>query len=234
MKVVSFDHQTEGSLEGHYEGDEMFAKANVEVVPILRALGYDPGNTQTAKDVTNGFLELLRHYREEKSVGLLVVDRFDLFTEQILKVTCHAYADKPLHVKLEPSEWGVRSNLIIEVLQLLTQAVADGGYVILTGEKEVNEGQEKLTNIGGRWVTAPVESKWIKRIDHALTVKIDVERALIQGTENHYVRHGLVTESRNALFPLGARVALNKRHVGAFQDKEALQLPSEDDLVDND
>lgn len=224
--VVSFDNQTENSLRTHYAADAKFAAGEVEVIHIARDLGFDTSMPETAIGVCEGFLELLRHLRDEGKTGMLVLDRFDLYTEHILKVFCYAKADADIDGPLgDAKHWTPRNLQLNAAFDLAQQAVADGGCIVVTVPRDVNDGQEKLTNVNGRWVKAPVPSKALSRFEHIVSALID-SHCDVDATTGEKVHHAESAYSRVSWLPDGIKVSVEGRHAGAFLDAKAqLEAP---------
>lgn len=149
--VLSFDNQSQGSLAKHYGDNEAFCKAGVEVLHIKREMNYLEGNPRDGTrlcEATRDFLRGMAEDREKQNIGLLVLDRFDLYMEA-LKLMCHDKAGKAIDVKLEQkTDYGIRKPIIASVIGNATNAVVDGGLVVVTMPELVRDGDVALRPTG--------------------------------------------------------------------------------------
>lgn len=236
VSVISYDHQTEGSLDGYYGTTQPAISRVLDdpegVIPIRRLLGYNSGIPQTAIDVIDGTRALLQSWAEPgRQRSLLVVDRCDLLIEDIMKKGCYARAKKPLDGTMEKGDWGPRSNWVEEFIDLVISATSDGGLVILTGPPMKDEGRIKLTNVNGKWTMATVPSKWVERIEHHLNGHLTGVIGEDQKTRQ-VVRFVECDYSRIPYFPERIRVPINGRHLGAFLMKELhMEMEKDEDVL---
>jgi hypothetical protein len=232
ISVLGYDHQTEGSLEGYYGTTQPAVSKVLEdpegIVPIRRLLGYNSGQPQTALDVIDGTRAQLKDWAQPgRQRALLVIDRCDLYVEDILKKGCFAKAKKPLDAQMDKGDWTPRSNWVEEFIDLCIGATMDGGLIILTGPPMKDEGREKLVNLNGKWVIGTQPSKWVDRLQHHLNAFVTGTVGEDQHTRN-VVRFLECDYSRIPWLPERVRVPINGRHLGAFLQKE-LHIPMEKD-----
>jgi hypothetical protein len=238
--VITFDNQSSQSLLNHY--GSLVDTHGVEVYHIMDTVkdangvliypGWDGGSAESGTIVSTAFKELLVSLRESNNVGLLVIDHYGKFLEDVCKYHAYKKANMPLDGKLEPSQWTPRANLINDIDHLVRTVPMEGGWVICTGSRDQREGSEKTTfdkkDSNGKMLVQKevVPSKWTEKVLHNWANIIQVYK--LQLPSGNYAWRAEVEEGRHPIFPLGAVVDISGRHIGAFQDKAALKFPDDE------
>lgn len=253
--VITFDNQSSQSLLNHYgdlvdgHGIEVFHLmdpvyefsdgcigsscehgTNIVKVPYP---GWDGSSAESGVIVAAAFKELLVSLRDSRKVGLLVIDHYGKFIEEAAKFFAYFKAKVPLDMKLEPNQWTSRANLLSAIDFLVRSTPMEGGWVIVTGQRDRNEGNEVTTFDNNRKEFAMKEvvaSKWADKVIHNWGNVINVTKSeFANGTG--YVWEAEVQEGRHPLFPLGSKVNISGRHLGAFLDKGAVTFPADEALA---
>lgn len=230
VTVVSFDHQSEGSLSGYY-GDTQPAINKVDFVPIRQMMGFNAGKPKTANDVVDGLRFLLESWQNDKR-AMLIMDRWDEFTENIVKLVCYAKAGLPADAGLvDRGVWGPRRPLIYEVIDLMLGAVKEDGVIWLTGSADKDEGAKMVTVVNGKTIIDRVPTKWAARVEMHANARIT--GVVGEGPKGETVRYLTSVYSRYGPIPEGVRVPINGRNAGAFQDAATLIQVEDKDEAPN-
>lgn len=232
--IITFDNQTSQSLLNHYGA--VIDGQNIEIYHLMDPVmdeagnvlypGWDGGSAESGVIVSAAFKELLMSLRESGNVGLCIIDHYGKYLEDVAKFYAYSKANMPLDKKLEPSQWTPRANLINDIDHLVRTCVMPGGWVIATGSRDKNEGMEVTTFSKDRDEFAKKEvvpSKWMTKVLHNWANVIQVYKS--QLAKGGYIWEAEVEEGRHPVLPLGAKVDITGRHIGAFMDKDAVKFP---------
>lgn len=255
--IITYDNQTAQALKNRY-GSERLKAWGARIIRIMdprfepcakhpevkfdpcgceRVMvypGWDGGKSESGPVVVKALDEVCDQLRKSGTVGMLLVDRYDLFILEVAKYAAYNKARVPLDGKLEPGQWVPRANLLNDVDQALRNCVMKDGWVIATGPRDQREGFEKTTfdkkdSQGKMDVRREVvPSKWQEKVMHWWPNVVQVYKERI-GVENRYAWRAEVEEGRHPIFRLGASVEITGRHIGAFQDKEAVAFPKDEE-----
>lgn len=233
--VITFDNQTAQSLLNHY--GTLIDGHGIEVYHIMEPVfddngvtvypGWDGSSAESGVIVAAAFKELLLSLRESRNVGLLVIDHYGKFIEEAGRFYAHAKAKMPLDGKLDPGQWGSRATLLNDIDFLVRTAPMEGGWVVVTGSRDRNEGEKVTTFSKDRKEFAMKEvvpAKWSEKILHNWGTIIQLYK---METKGGYAWRAEVEEGRHPLFPLGAQVDLSGRHIGAFQIRDLVTFPED-------
>lgn len=233
--IITFDNQSSQSLLNHY--GQLIDGHAIEVYHLMDPVrdeannvlypGWDGGSAESGVIVSAAFKELLMSMRDAQNVGLCIVDHYGKYLEDVAKFYAYSKANMPLDKKLEPSQWTPRSNLINDIDHLVRTCVMPGGWVIATGSRDRNEGNEVTTFDKNREEFAKKEvvpSKWMTKVLHNWANVVQVYKS--QLAKGGYIWEAEVEEGRHPLLPLGAKVDVTGRHIGAFLDKDAVHFPA--------
>jgi hypothetical protein len=242
--IITFDNQTSQSLLNHY-GDMLQGASDAEIYHIMDPVyeyeadgttvksvlypGWDGGSAESGVIVSAAFKELLTSLKSSADVGRLIIDKYDTFISTVAKYLAYRKANMPLDNKLEMSQWTARSNLLNDVDFLVRTTPMKGGWVVATGSRDLKDGDEKLTFAdGGKNVKKQVvPANWQEKVHSEWPNVIQVYKLAL--SRGGFTWEAEVEEGRHPIFPLGAKVDITGRHIGAFQVKELLKFPAEEE-----